>query len=369
MDDEAVEPVEDDLRGLPPAAVARVRHQRASGVRGSLLTAPAAAAARSAGLEPVGEVFGCVVVTLGWTGGGCGYGYGWNRGPGGWSGWTGGTGPSAGIPGTFGGGIAGGTSAGPGRRMAPPDWQAGYFGAGVSGGWRTPVVVSGDMASSRFAWARPYAEAVGRAWFEAHGRMLAEARALGANGVLGITRQATRIGGTANEYSSLGTAVRFVDPGLRRPTSRATSRPPWAATLTAEDCAAAASAGFLPAGVATGYSIALKHEDYQLRQQRSTWNNTEVDGLTELLSAARADARRSLAAKARQLSAGGELVVTESSLHTGERPCGEEKDVTAEALFVGTVLVPHPAPPARLGRALTVLPLTPPTAPARRRGR
>src|SRR3954469_2797714 len=103
------EPVEEDLRGLPPAAVDRIRHQRASGVRGSLLSAPGAAAVASIGLEPVGEVFGCVVVTLGWTGGGCGYGYGWNRGPGGWTGWTG---PSAGIPGTVGGGIAGGTSAG-----------------------------------------------------------------------------------------------------------------------------------------------------------------------------------------------------------------------------------------------------------------
>ena len=33
-----------ELAGLPPAAVERVRHQRASGVRGSLLSAPAAAA-------------------------------------------------------------------------------------------------------------------------------------------------------------------------------------------------------------------------------------------------------------------------------------------------------------------------------------
>src|SRR3954470_8796249 len=108
MDDEAVEPVEDDLRGLPPAAVDRVRHQRASGVRGSLLTAPGAAAVRSAGLEPVGEVFGCIVVTLGWTGGSCGYGYGWNTSYGS-GGWTGGARTSGGIPGTAGGGIAGGT--------------------------------------------------------------------------------------------------------------------------------------------------------------------------------------------------------------------------------------------------------------------
>src|SRR4051794_41797179 len=104
------EPLE-ELRGLPPAAVDRVRHQLASGVRGSLLTAAGAAAVASIGLEPVGEVFGCVVVTLGWTGGGCGYGYGWNRVPGGGASWAGG------IPGTVGGGLAGGTSRGP---PAPP---------------------------------------------------------------------------------------------------------------------------------------------------------------------------------------------------------------------------------------------------------
>src|SRR5947208_16946040 len=89
-----------ELAGLPAAAVERVRHQRASGVRGSLLSAPAAAAIRSAGLEPVGEVFGCIVITLGWTLGGCGYAYGWNRSSG-WCGWLGG------IPGTVVGGIAG----------------------------------------------------------------------------------------------------------------------------------------------------------------------------------------------------------------------------------------------------------------------
>src|SRR6185312_6144707 len=138
-------------------------------------------------------------------------------------------------------------------------------------------------------------------------------------GVLGIRRSLTRVAGGGHEYAGLATAVRFTDPALRRPAQAA----PWAATLTAEDCAAAASAGFLPAGVATGYSLALKHEDWQLRQQGSSWNNTEVDGLTELLSAARADARRGLARQAGRPAGGGELVVTASSLSTGERPCGE----------------------------------------------
>jgi uncharacterized protein YbjQ (UPF0145 family) len=362
------EPLDAELAGLPPAAVERVRHQRSSGVRGSLLSAPAAAAIRSAGLEPVGEVFGCIVMSFGWSGGACGYGYGWNTtfaggGPvGGW-GWT-----SGGVPGTVGGGIAGGTSAnrgsGPGFRTAP-------FGGNRTGvvsgyGIVTPVVVSGDAAASRFAWGRSRAEAVEHALAEAHRRMLAEAGALGADGVLGITRSVTPLGAGVEEYATLGTAVRYVDPALtRRPGAT-----PWAATLTGEDVAAAATSGFRPSGVAFGYSLALKHEDWQLRQQRSTWTNQEVDGLTELLGAARADARHSLAREARRAAAaGGEVVVTANSLRTFERTCtGETKDVLAEALFVGTVLTPHPAGSTRR-RTLTVLPLTPPTAPATRRGR
>ncbi len=353
-----------DLQGVPPVAVDRVRHQRESGVRGSLLSAPAAAAIRSADLEPVGEVFGCIVISLGWLPGGCGYAYGWNRG-GGWGGLTGGW--SGGVPGTVGGGIAGGTtrgggSGGPGFRMAPPGWQ----GGGLGWGYVTPVVVSGDLTSSRFTWARPYAEAVQQAIRESHRRMLAEASALGADGVLGITRQTRSIDGSGHEYSSLGTAVRHVDPRWRREPGQA----PWAATLTGEDCAAAAAAGFQPAGVAFGYSLALKHEDWPLRQQRSSFSNTEVDGLTELLNAARADARRSLAREARRLGGGGDVVVTDNTLRTFERPCtGEEKDLMAEAVFVGTVLVPHPAGPRRRGRTLTVLPLTSPSAPATRRVR
>jgi hypothetical protein len=365
------EPGDEDLAGLPPAAVDRVRHQRASGVRGSLLSAPAAAAIRSAGLEPVGEVFGCIVITLSWIGaGGCGYAYGWNTTfPGSNAPWSGG------VPGTAGGGIAGGTSAARGgyRMRGPVVGSAAGWGIG---GPVTPVVVSGDMDAGPYGWARPYAEAVEHALGEAHRRMLAEARALGADGVLGITRTVTPIDVRAREYATLGTAVRYTDPALRRAPGQA----PWAATLTGEDVAAAASAGFRPAGVAFGYSLALKHEDWALRQQRATFANTEVTGLTELLIAARSDARRSLAREA--VRAGGgppsprggpppgrhEVVITGSSLHTSERACtGDQKDFVAEALFVGTVLTPHPAPPATRGRTLTVLPLTPPTTAARRR--
>ena len=289
-------PFGEDLAGLPPAAAERVRHQLASGVRGSLLSAPAAAAVRSAGLEPVGEVFGCIVVTLGWTGGSCGYAYGWNTSfPGGplGAGWSGG----GLVRGTVGGGIAGGTSAARGRVTV----SGGGWGVG---GPVTPVVVSGDMSATRFGWARPYAQAVEHALGEAHRRMLVEAGALGADGVLGIRRSVTSIDGSAREYASLGTAVRYADPAMRRRPAQT----PWAATLTGEDVAAAALAGFRPAGVAFGYSLALKHEDWQLRQQRGSFANLEVTSLSELLSAARSDARRSLAREA--LRAGGRPATT-----------------------------------------------------------
>ncbi|MFD0482861.1 hypothetical protein ACFQ46_09670 [Kineococcus sp. GCM10028916] len=54
--------------GLPPAALARVTRQRAGGATGSFLSAPGAAAVAAAGLAPVGEVFGCLVMNLGWSG-------------------------------------------------------------------------------------------------------------------------------------------------------------------------------------------------------------------------------------------------------------------------------------------------------------
>src|SRR3954470_24546964 len=59
--------------GLPPIAQQRIDRQRASRVSGSLLSVGAAAAARSAGLRPVGEVMGCTVMHLGWGGYQCGY--------------------------------------------------------------------------------------------------------------------------------------------------------------------------------------------------------------------------------------------------------------------------------------------------------
>jgi uncharacterized protein YbjQ (UPF0145 family) len=52
------------MHGLPPAAVERLTRAKRSGVRTSLLSAPSAAGIKAVGLEPVGEVMGCVVLNV-----------------------------------------------------------------------------------------------------------------------------------------------------------------------------------------------------------------------------------------------------------------------------------------------------------------
>ncbi|MEN2742134.1 heavy metal-binding domain-containing protein [Microbacterium sp. X-17] len=297
--------------GLPAAARSRVERQAASGVRSSLFSAPAAAAARSAGLLPVGEVFGGMVVNLGWTGTGCAW-------------WTP-TGPTAAL----------GT------------WQS-------RTAWRSPVTTSGGSTYAGYA---PYVKGFESAWYGAVRRMLAEARALGAHGVVGVTVQRSRLDGSAWEFTALGTAVRSDDPLLvPYPKNRGDV---WSTNLTVEDTASAILSGYAPGELLLGISISTKHEDYELRTQRSSWVNGEVTGMTELVQAARAEALHRLETRA-TATAGAQLVVTDLRLGEFETPCGEEKDLHAEATVVGATLIPVPrySRRAELSAVTTVIPLS-----------
>ena len=284
--------------GLPPAALARVTRQRAGGATGSFLSAPGAAAVAAAGLTPVGEVFGCLVMNLGWSGGFCGA-------------WA--------------------TTSGPGA------W-----------GWTSPVVTTGDPGGLRNG-SGPYVRAVDAAWHGALDRMLTEARALGADGVVGVRTTRAHLDGAAVEFTARGTAVREL--GRTAPGTL------WCAGLSAEDVAAAMGSGFAPRALVRGLSVATKHEDPLMMQQRSSWSGNEVDGLTELLTRARADARRGLTLDARRHGS-GHVVVDDVRLGTFETPCGDGKDLHAEASFTGTLLTEVGPPGAgRAPAVLTVLPL------------
>jgi uncharacterized protein YbjQ (UPF0145 family) len=146
-----------DGRGLPPAAAARMARFRADGVRTSLLDVPDMAAVSGVGLPPVGEVMGCMVEHIGWQGfGGCGL-----YGP----------------------------------------------GAGWAASWGT-TVTCGQRA--RFAGYKPYVDALYRGYDTALARMLTEAQAMGADGVVGVRLSVNHLGQDNREFVALGTAVRAI---------------------------------------------------------------------------------------------------------------------------------------------------------------
>jgi uncharacterized protein YbjQ (UPF0145 family) len=311
--------VNDVARGLPPAAQQRVERQRLSGVSSSLFSAPAAAAAQSAGLAPVGEVFGCLVMTMGWAGTGCSWG---NYGS-----------------------QLGGTGFGSLTSMG-----GGFYAQPIS-----PVTTSGNGGG--YGGFTPYVRAFESGWNGAISRMLAEARALGAHGVVGVQIKRTRLENQTWEFTALGTAVRSTDPILAP--SPAVAGEVWSTNLSAEDTASAILSGYLPHEIVLGLSVSTKHEDWQLAQQRNGWDNQEVEGMSELIRAARNEARTLIAAHATH-AGGAELVVTHMDLYEFETQCGQDgRDFHAEASIIGTTLIPVPRFRGRpeSSRVLTVIPL------------
>jgi len=282
-----------DGRGLPPAAAARMARSRADGVRTSLLDVPGMVSAAQVGLPHVGEVMGCIVEHIGWQGfRGCGYG---------------------GFGTTF-----------------------------------AATVTSG--AGRAFAGFAPYVDALHRGYDTAIGRMLTEAQAMGADGVIGVRLTVQHLGQGNREFVALGTAVRAESP--------VHPDRPFVTDQAGADVAKLLHAGWVPASIAIGISVAIRHDDRRTRSQASRWaGNTEVDGYTELLTHVRADARRRFADHAARSGADG-AIVSSMGLHVHEREPGEgHVDHVAESTVVGTTLARFHRGSTPPTRALTVLPL------------
>lgn len=304
-----------DGQGLPPVASARIARARASGVRTSLLSAPAAASLQSVGLDPVGEVMGCIVESVGWQGyAGCGQSMG-----------------------TFG--------------------SIPLF---------APATVTGTR-DSRWAAFRPYADAIRRGYATALDRLLQEATALGADGVVDIRLTVSNLDG-AREFMALGTAVR----------ARSSVRPahPFTTNLPSSDVAKLLQGGWVPVGLTVGFEVAIRHDDWQTRTQAGSWSNTEVGGYTELAQHVRHLVRSDVRAQVGRHGADG-FVASTIGLHIWEiEPAEQHRDHVAEALMIGTAIaqVRRPGVPSRTfgptattarKPALTVLPLTPITVRTR----
>jgi uncharacterized protein YbjQ (UPF0145 family) len=282
-----------DGQGLPPAAAARMQRFQADGVRTSLLDVPGVTSVTGVGLPPVGEVMGCMVQHIGWQGfGGCG-----------------------------------------------------YYGPGA--GWGLGTVTSGSGA--RFAGYRPYVDALYRGYDMAIGRMVTEAQAMGADGVVGVRLTVEHLGQDNREFVALGTAVR----------GRGTLHPPrpFVTDLPGADVAKLMHAGWVPVSIAIGIAVAVRHDDYATQSQARAWGqNTEVSGYTELVQHVRADARHAFERHASRAGADG-AVVSHMDLHIWEQePSEGHRDHVAESTVFGTTIARFGRGPAPT-RALTVLPL------------
>lgn len=286
-----------DGRGLPPVAADRMRRFARTGLRTSLLTVPGAVGVQAVGFEPVGEVMGCIVEHIGWSGfGGCGY-------------------------------------------------LGGYFGGfGLGGG----TVTSSGLA--RFVGFGPYVDALYRGYDTALSRMTAEAAAMDADGVVGVRLSVSHLGGDNREFLALGTAVR----------ARSRHRPGRVFTtdLAGQDVAKLLTAGWVPSAVVYGISVAVRHDDWWTRRQ-SSWGagNTEVSGYTELVTHVRADARHRFDQQARSAGAEGAIVSSVGLEIRMIEPSENHRDHVAESAVFGNALVSFHQGYRAPTRSLTILAL------------
>jgi uncharacterized protein YbjQ (UPF0145 family) len=251
---------------------------RSSGTWGSALTTDEFAAIRSAGFEPVGQVFGAAV---------------------------------------YGTGSASGYDC-PGPRAA-----------GSPGG---PVTqVSGQSGAGSFA---PLVQSMDQARHTAVGRMTSECAELGGHGVVAVhvSRGTFPLGGT--QFIVIGTAVRAAGDVPGRPA-------PFTSDLSGQDFAKLIRTGWVPAGIVLGISVGSRHDDRNTaRQARLGSGNTEVAGWTDLVSASRHDARRQLEGDVKRLGAEG-AVIAAMRLRVRQRDCPATvgcRDHIAEASLIGTAV-------------------------------
>lgn len=292
-----------DGRGLPPVARARVERAAADGVRTSLLSADGLAGLEVAGFEVVGEVLGTTVMQIGWTGwGGCGWQPAWGVSNPGFLG-----GPRPGEPAT----------------MTRPTRWSGY---------------------------EPYAKAIRQGRDTALGRMRQEAAALGADGVVGVRLTEERMEGQKREFMALGTAVR----------SRGRQRPerPFTTDLAAQDLAKLLGAGWVPAGIIYGLSIAVRHDDWRTNTALSPFaGNIEVAGYTELITHVRAAARNDFAHQVATLGADAALMSGLRSRMWKVEAGENHTDHAAECIVTGNAIVQYRTGRRSTPSSLTILPL------------
>lgn len=300
-------------QGLPPAAQARMERERAGGPSASLFGISGQAALEACGFSVVGEVMGCIVQHIGFTGyGGCGY---------------------------YGMGIG----------MGSAGWAAAANRGGPGGpGYRSGVRTSSGGGLAGYA---PYVDALYHGYDTAVLRMLLECRDLHGDGVVGVRLDQRRLGQDNREFIAYGTAVR--SHGKTRPANL------FSTMLPAHDVAKLLHGGWAPASITLGISLAIRHDDWTTLQQARTWaGNTEVSGYTDLVNHVRADARHQFARRTAAFGADG-AIMSDMKLDIWEVEPGENhRDHVALSMVEGTAIARFHAGAIAPTSSLKILPLS-----------
>ena len=264
---------------------------RRSGTWSSALTSDEFAAIRSVGFEPVGQVLGACVYSIGYTGGyAC---------PGAWGSWG--------------------------------------YGAPV----RTTTQVSSRGGYGSYG---PMVKALYEARHKALDRMSAECEELGGHGVVGVRLTIGPFPAGGLEFKAIGTAIRApgVGPVSTWKSRRGHRHRPFTSDLSGQDFAKLTMKGWVPAGLALGISIGSRHDDWMtVGQTRWGAGNAEVTGFTELVADARHDARVQLERDVARLGGEG-VVIASMDMRVRERECPVQegrRDHIVEATTIGTAIV------------------------------
>jgi uncharacterized protein YbjQ (UPF0145 family) len=201
--------------------------------------------------------------------------------------------------------------------------------------------------------ALPVAQRLYEARRTALDRMATKCARLGGHGIVGASMQVTEVPGTeatpaAIKFTAAGTAVRASGAA---PLAR-----PFTCDLSGSDFAKVIMAGWVPAGIVLGISVAGLHDDL-VTASSGPWGtgNGEVPSYTSLITRARQGARDHLERSVQELGADG-VVVSAMTLRVRSDSCrahAAAADHFAEAVITGTAL-------ARFGhRDSTALPPVP----------
>jgi uncharacterized protein YbjQ (UPF0145 family) len=192
-------------------------------------------------------------------------------------------------------------------------------------GFVLATVTSGEH--QRFAGFALYVDTLYRGYDLAVARLMAEAVALGADGVVGVRVEVRKLG-LGRQFSAVGTAVRATGPV--RPKS------PFLTDLDAGQLTALLLGGWVPVSLAIGLSVSVRHEDSLTARQRRRTNrvNGEIAAASDLVQRTREDARHQFSERIRQTGATHGIV---SSMSLDVRDVGSgHRDMIAECRLFGS---------------------------------